>query len=176
MKRTNLLLIVAIFFGTFSLADRGTYKLNKSIEKGNPEKVKEALRLTGPLDAAQKRKFLELVEEKIEQHEKIKMNTWDKIQLVVGGLLSTLLVEGFNDILPVLVENNLSPAELKAAYDKFYWKLGGGLLGIALAVNGWLCRDAHARYESYKKVQEVLEAAPQKSFNTSARLQQVKNQ
>lgn len=165
MKKQLLVFMVMCFGASFAQANKGIYKLGQAMAKINSEKVKEALKLAGQLDPEEKRKFLTQAEEMVVTSEKLTMTKWDWAQVIIGGVLAlNLLVAVAPDELlvqfyrrPPGKEISLNSVRLKNAC----W----GALGIALFYNGWRCRAARARLEECIKIQELLEGAPQKSFN-----------
>ena len=164
MKIRIKLLLALTLITPSACADRATYKLRKAIENSHVRKVNAALSLAGQLDPEDKNKFLKLADDIVDQRKKLTMSALDWVQVVSGGLLS---LSFFKAIVEVLDSRDKHNTQTETSRLRRNALVSGavGMGGLLLIANGLFCRAARARLRAAYAIEDLLEAAPQKSFN-----------
>lgn len=177
MKRNALLLGLICAASCTAHATKGVYKIRKHIEGSNLAKVITAIKAAGPIDPEEKNKLLELADDITVQRSKITMSGWDKTKLLTGFILQLFTLSAlsngshaYNYYNYVASIPNLMGHTAKTQQElvRDTVKCGAlGIIGLLLIKSGWRCNAARARLDAARKIEEAVEAAPQKSFSVT---------
>ena len=91
------------------------------------------------------------------------MSGWDRVQVIVGSFCSITLIDAYNAFMKAGESSKKNLADGKITNELYKTALKNavvGIVGLALCFNGWRCRAARTRLDSYQKIQEAIEAAP----------------